>query len=127
MDQIIWKIKLLVLWIFQILNFVTVLIIPYSFSIISAEIGESTGALITFYIFLTCLMMWLTVVLKPSTNRWPAILVAAFYSLVKVQWIIRGFVGEYAIEFIFNEIWGLVSALALICYGWRIPRAQPNE
>lgn len=121
MDQLAWKIKLLVLWIFQVLNFLAILVVPYSFSIISAEIGEGTGGLITFYIFFTCLMMWLTLVLKPSVNRWPTILVAAFYAFVKVQWIIQGLVGGYAVEFVFNEIWGLVAAIALIWYGWRVP------
>ena len=127
MNQIVWKIKVLVLWILQILNFVTVLLIPSSFSIVSAQIGEGTGALITFYIFLTCLMMWLTVILTPPASRWPIIFVAAFYALVKVQWIIQGVAGGYVIEFTFNEIWGLVAALGLIWYGWTVPKAQLSE
>ena len=125
MDQVIWKNKIVILWIFQILNFIAVLIIPYSFAIISEEIGAGTGALITFYIFLTCLMIWLTVILKPAISRWPIILVGIFYSSVKVQWIIQGLAGEYAIEFILNEIWGLIAAALLIWYGWKIPKAEP--
>lgn len=126
MDQAKWKIKLLVLWIFQILNFIAVLVIPYSFSIISAEIGEGTGALIVFYFFLTCLMMWLTIILKPAFSRWPIIVVAVFYAFVKIQWLIQGVTGGYAVEFVFNEAWGLFTALLLIWYGWKIPKAEPG-
>lgn len=124
MDQMIWKIKLVVLWILQIVNFIAVLVIPYSFAIVSEEIGGGIGALIVFYLFLTCLMMWLTVILKPTISRWPVILVGVFYAFVKVQWIVQGLAGEYAFAFIFNEVWGLLAAALIIWYGWKIPQAE---
>lgn len=124
MNQAAWKVKLLVLWIFQILNFIAILVIPYSFTIVSAEIGEGIGALIVFYFFLTCLMMWLTVILNPAYSRWPIILVGAFYAFVKVQWLIQGLANGYAFEFVFNEAWGLIAAVLLIWYGWKIPKAE---
>lgn len=121
MDQVMWKCKLVVLWILQVLNFLTILVIPYSYSIVSTEIGAGMGALITFYIFLTGLMMWLALVLTPAANRWPTIVVAVFYAFVKAQWIVQALAGGYAFEFIFNEVWGLLAAIALVWYGWKIP------
>jgi hypothetical protein len=124
MTQTTWQHQVSALWIFQILNFIAILVVPYSFSIVSAEFGDGLGALIVFYFFLTCLMIWLTLVLKPEISRWPTMLVGVFYSFVKVQWLIQGVSNGYAFEFIFNEAWGLLAALLLVWYGWKVPKGQ---
>jgi len=121
MNRIIWQNKLIVLWILQILNLIAVLVIPDSMALVVAEVGDGIGPLIAFYFFLTCLMMWLTISLRPALTRWPIMLVGAFYAFVKVQWIINALTGDMVIALFFNEVWGLVAAVMIVWYGWKIP------
>jgi len=123
MDQLNWKSKLVVLWILQILNFIAVLIIPESIELIVEEVGPALGPLIAFYFFLTSLMMWLTVAVKPSISRWPIIVVGVFYAFVKVQWIVNALTGDIVIGLFLTELWGFVAAAMLVWYGWKAPRA----
>lgn len=127
MDQIIWKNRLLVLWIFQILNFLAVLVIPESFAAIAEEVGEAIGPLIAFYFFLSCLMMWLAVFTKPAISRWPSMLVGIFYAFVKIQWIVNSLTGDMVIALFLTEIWGLVAALMIVWYAWKVPRPKSGE
>ena len=121
MDQLNWKSRLVVLWIFQVLNFIAVLVIPASIAAVSAEVGDALGPLIVFYFVLTCAMLWLTLVAKPTVTRWLAILVGIFFAFVKVQWIINSLSGDTIVEMFLNEVWGLVAALMLVWYGWKAP------
>jgi hypothetical protein len=127
MDQLIWKNKLLVLWILQMLNFVAVLVIPESFAAIVEEVGEAVGPLIAFYFFLTGLMMWLTVFTRPKVSRWPAVLVGVLYSFVKIQWIVNALTGVLIVELFLTETWGLVTAVMIIWYAWKIPQPGTAE
>lgn len=121
MNEIRWKNRLLVLWILQVLNFLAVLVIPESFAAVAEEIGESLGLLIAFYIFMTSLMMWLTVFTSPKLSRWPSIVVGVLYAFVKVQWIFNGLTGEIIPAQFFNEIWGLIAALMIVWCAWKLP------
>ena len=127
MNELIWRNRLVVLWILQALNFICVLVIPDSLAAIVAEIGEALGPLIAFYFFLTSLMMALSVFLKPAILRWPTMLVGAFYAFVKVQWIAGSLTGEMVVSLFLNEVWGLVAALLIIWFGWKIPRVQQRD
>lgn len=121
MNQLTWKIKVTVLWLFSILNLTAVLLIPGSMELIVAQMGDATGLVISVYYFLTCLMIWLTVVLEPRKSRWPIIVIAAYYAFVKIMWIITAVSGEIIVNLFVTETWGLVVALATIWYGWKIP------
>ncbi len=124
MELQIWKSKLVALWILQILNFIAVLIIPSSMAEIIEEVGEAIEPLIAFYFFLTALMIWLTVSAKPKISRWPVIVIGAFYSFVKVQWIVNALSGEIVIELFLTEVWGLAAALMIIWLGWKAPESE---
>lgn len=126
MNRMIWQNKLIVLWILQVLNFIAVLLIPESMAMVVEEVGDAIGPLIAFYLFLTCLMMWLTISLRPALIRWPIMLVGVCYALVKVQWIINALTGDMVIALFFNEIWGLVAAVMIVWYGWKIPEPYPE-
>jgi hypothetical protein len=127
MDQIIWKNKVVALWIFSILNFIAVLLLPGSIELIIEQMGDIVGLVISFYFSLTCLMIWLTVSLKPTQSRWPIILVGVFFSFVKIQWIISAISGELILDLFIAEIWGLIVTIMIIWYGWKIPEMQPSE
>jgi hypothetical protein len=122
MNDIVWKNKLVILWILQILNFLAVLVIPESLAAIVEEVGEAIGPLIAFYFFLTCLMMVLAIFTRPTLSRWPMILVGVFYSLVKIQWITNSLTGDMVLELFLTELWGFVAAAMIIWYGWKIPK-----
>lgn len=124
MELQIWKSKLVALWILQILNFIAVLIIPSSMAEIIEEVGEAIEPLIAFYFFLTALMIWLTVFAKPKISRWPVIVIGAFYSFVKVQWIVNALSGGIVIELFLTEVWGLAAALMIIWLGWKAPESE---
>lgn len=124
MQQLIWKNKLVVLWILQILNFIAVLVIPESFEAIVEQNGENIGALIAFYFFLTCLMIGFAVFMKPTLSRWPFILVGIFYAIVKCFWIISALTGDVVIELLLTEIWGFVAAVMIVWYGWKGPKPE---
>jgi hypothetical protein len=128
MELMAWQNKLIALWVFSVLNLIAIGISPEFAGLVlaqlaaSSETGEATlGGPITGYFFLTCLMIWLTLVLKPDLSRWPIMLVGAFFTFVKVSWIVTLLTGDLVLSLLFNEIWGLVVALMIIWYGWKIP------
>ncbi|HTR01284.1 MAG TPA: hypothetical protein VMH83_14895 [Candidatus Acidoferrum sp.] len=123
MELSAWKLKLSVLWCFQLFNFIAVLLIPASVDEVKAQLGNMLGGLIVFYFVLTCLMMWLTLAVKPSVIRWGIMLIGVFYAYVKVQWLIQCLTKGFAMEFTINELWGLVAALMLVWHGWKAPKA----
>ena len=123
MEHTAWKLKLTALWCFQLFNFIAVLLIPSSAAEVKAQLGDALGGLIAFYFFLSCLLLWLTLVVKPSIARWGIMVIGAFFAFVKVQWLIQCFTKGYPAEFCFNESWGLVAALMLVWYGWKAPKS----
>lgn len=127
MDQMIWKNKIALLWIFQVLNFIAVLTIPESLAVIVEEVGEALGLLIAFYFFLSCLMMFLAVFTKPSLSRWPTLVVGIFFAFVKIQWIINALTGDMVVAQFFTEIWGLIAAAMIVWYAWKVPEPQNRD
>lgn len=119
-----WTNKVIALWLFSILNFIAVLLLPASFAAVANEVGDSLEPLIVFYFFLTCVMIWLTLVLTPAVSRWFIMLVGVFFAFVKIQWIVYAATHDSATAMLFNELWGLLVALMLVWYGWKSPERE---
>src|SRR4029453_6353093 len=101
MQQVVWKNELAALWVFQILNFIAVLLMTNAppaaskFDSAMANAAKNATVAIAFYFFLTCLLIWLTLILKPSVNRWPTIVLGLFFVFVKGYWLITSLSGSF--------------------------------
>lgn len=122
-----WQNKLVALWVFSILNFIAVLLIPGSMEAIVSQVGDATGMLVTLYFFVTCVMIWITLVLSPNAIRWPTIVVGAYFAFVKIQWIISAITADLEPALFLNEVWGLLVALMIMWFGWKTPAAEKTD
>ena len=124
MEIVNWKIKLVALWIFQILNFTAFILMADSIATPPSAASEYASASIAFYFFLTSLLIWLTLTLSPSVSRWFCIVLGAFFVLVKGYWLVTSLTGHYSNPLLFTEIWGFLAALLIVWYGWKYPRLE---
>ena len=128
MEQVVWKNKLVVLWIFQILNYIAVLLMGSAAPAASrsnsamASAAENATAAIAFYFFLVSLLIWATLTLKPSIGRWPNMIVGFFFVFVKGYWLITSFSGNFPKGMFFTEIWGFVAAVLIVWFSWKYPK-----
>jgi hypothetical protein len=123
MDQLGWKLRLVILWLLQIINYFTYIL----FFLFSGGLGPGggnsgggnpIGGALTFLVM--CIMVWLSLILKPAISRWPSIVLGALLAYVKTTGVIDGITSSSPGIFI-TEAWGLAAALFIIWYGIKIP------
>lgn len=121
MNQQGWKLRLVILWLLQIIDyFIYILFLSFS-EAINTEVN-TTGAII---FLVMCIMMWMSLVLKPSISRWPSIVFAIQLVILKTIGTVEGLTSSRPGIFI-TEAWGLLAALLIIWYGIKIPK-KVNE
>ena len=135
MEQNTWKIKLVILWIMQAINFFAVLFIFFLETggfFNGIKPGNATGeasaaataiAIVSLVIFI---MAWLSFVLKPKISRWPNIIFGIIFFWYKVSYL-AGALSDGVTGIIINEIWGAIAAALIIWYGWKIPKQSNPE
>ena len=133
MEHLTWKLKLVILWIFQVVNFFVVLLISYMESgtfvgRINPGDGSSMGSV---FFLITILMIWLSFVSKPTISRWPNIvfglLIFFMYKAPGVFGYFFGFFDYLSVEIIITELWGAIAAALIVWYGWKIPNQTKVE
>ena len=124
MDQQGWKIRLVILWLLQIINyFLYIQSMLFSGAI---ELGGSSpdvraiGGPITFFIM--CSMVWLSFVLNPSMSRWPSIVLGGLLAIIKVIGTVGGITSSNP-GAIITETWGLVVGIMIVWYGIKAPKS----
>jgi hypothetical protein len=124
MDLQAWKLRLIILWLLQIINyFIYILFLLFSGALVpgggTSGGGNPIGGALTFLVM--CIMVWLSLVLKPAISRWSSIVLGALLAFVKTTGVIDGITSSSP-GILITEAWGLVAALFIIWYGIRIPK-----
>jgi hypothetical protein len=117
MELLRWKTTIAVLWIIQAVNVVAVAL--YGFW---SQPGESRFG-ITAVLLIPCLLAWLSVILKGSANRWISFIFGILTALAKLRYLIAG-LAPAGLGFRFNELWGLLGALLIVWYAWKMPKQE---
>ena len=112
------KTMLAMLWMIQAVNFAAVVFYGFFEQLDSRELG------ITLYLFIPCLMAWLSLALNGSVNRWLSLILGILAALVKLRYIITGF-DSVGFAFRFNEVWGFLGAILIVWYAWKWPKEEP--
>ena len=128
------RIKISALW--TLMLFVFIYVDHYSLfradiraDIEAGEIGgftinQSFLAVVTVYIVIPALMVFLSLVLPPSVSRITNIVLGVFYALT----IIGGAIGETNYYYILGSVIEVMALAAIVYYAWTWPRqAQPSS
>lgn len=107
-----------VLWMIQAVNLAAVVF--YGFWTEPGAFGISS------WIFIPCLIGFLSVVLKGSANRWMNFILGILTVIMKLRFMIEGF-EPGGIAFRFNELWGLIGAILIVWYAWRWPKQEAKS
>jgi len=117
MDQQGWKLRLVILWLLQIIDYFIYILFLSSSGTINTEVN-ATGAII---FLIMCVMVWLSFVIKPSISRWLSIFFAVPLVILKTIGTVVGLASSRPGVFI-TEAWGFLAALLIIWYGIKIPK-----
>ena len=128
------RIKISALW--TLMLFVFIYVDHYSLfradiraDIEAGEIGgftinQSFLAVVTVYIVIPALMVFLSLVLPPSVSRITNIVLGVFYALT----IVGGAIGETNYYYILGSVIEVMALAAIVYYAWTWPRqAQPSS
>lgn len=126
MEQNTWKVKLVILWIMLAINFCAYFFLLFievegSFYWRQPSAAPPAATATTASIFIIIFIMtWLSFVLKPKISRWLNIILGIIFLLYKV-WALIASYSDGTFAFFINEIWGAISVVLIIWYGWKIP------
>ena len=127
MEQHIWKVKLVILWVFQVLFLFSFMFISFieteSFGVI--KLGGS-GTPISIILFIICMLAWLSFVAKPTITRWLNIVFGLLIFISKIIQI-TGLLVDLSLGLIIIDLLGAVSAALIFWYGWKIPKQSNPE
>ena len=128
MEHLTWKLKLVILWVFQALNYFTVLYLLFIETgafVRGAEPGSGNGIGAAIFLFIVFLMAWLSFVSKPTISRWPNIvfgfLILFLFKAPGVIGYLFGLYDEFSIGALINSLCGAIGAALIVWYGWKIP------
>jgi hypothetical protein len=123
MELLKWKLNMAVLWLIQMVNFAALIFLGLLFA---QKMNERTGFDMTRFLFFSCLMAWLSVILKGSASRWISFIFGIPLALLKLYALIKGLPPEAGVRiaFCFNELWGLLGALLIVWYAWKMPKQE---
>ena len=127
MDQQGWKLRLVILWSLQVLNYVAYILISYIetgvFGTLKSGSNTTPGAII---FMIMCSMIWISFLIEPSITRWPSIILGIQLLLIKVIGTVGGLSsfqsGDTSLGIFITEAWGLIAAGLIIWYGIKIPK-----
>jgi len=116
-----WKIKLTVLWILLALNYTSLLFSEAANGVITLPTNENTAQyVITIYYSVILLMVLASIAIKPSISRWPIILTAFLFFILKVLGVIGVSIPATTSGQV-NELMGVLFAGLIIWYGLKAP------
>jgi hypothetical protein len=125
MSHSAWRTQIAVLWLLQVINFVSIIFISYfDTGQVAGTTPDSVGPLLAIYFFVFALLIWLAFGLKPAIGRWVHIVCGALIVLLKASYVVQSLGGTNPWPFLFNESWGLVAAALLVWVAWKLPSAD---
>ena len=125
MSHLAWRIQIAVLWLLQVVNFVSIVFITYfETGLIAGQEPTSIGPLLGAYFFLFALLIWLPFGIGPAIGRWIHLVFGALTVLLKAGYVAQSLGGGNSGAFLFNEIWGLAAAGWLIWVARRVPEGD---
>lgn len=109
-----------VLWLLQVANYVSYILISlFETEPFGAIIEPGSGPVIAAFFFVPCLMSWLTLA-SIRISRWPNIVLGALFASLKLAAVV-GLVAEISAANIFNELWAFFAAALIVWYAWKLP------
>jgi hypothetical protein len=121
MIQLTWKLKVVLLWLLLVANYLALMLIEATNGVIVFPSNDNTSQyVIAIFNFVPCVMAWLSLVLKPAASRWANMLVAVPFFLLKLLGVIGiPFPGTPGL--VLNEAMAMVIAALIVWYSWKIP------
>src|SRR5690606_16348799 len=119
MQAVEWKLKVALLWMLQPVNYVSYILISLFDTQPFGAVEPGSGIVVAAFFFTPCLMAWLSVV-SPDWSRWPNIVLAAVFAVLKLAAAL-GLLAELTPAVFFNELWAFVAAAMIVWCAWRLP------
>lgn len=128
MKQHAWKSKLVLLWVLLTVNFTALLLLEAANGIFKLPANDSTAQyVIALFYFVPCLMAWVSLVSKPSTSRWPNVVIGLLFFILKLAGAVGALPGPNPTPgAAINESIATILAALIIWYGWKVP-TQDDE
>jgi len=128
MSHLSWRTQIAVLWMLQVINFVSIIFISYfETGLIAGVTPETSGILLSVYFFVFAVLIWLAFGLKPRIGRWIHIVFGVLTVLLKAGYVVQTLTGANSMAFLLNEAWGAVAAGILIWVAWQLPEADASS
>src|SRR5690606_39641850 len=116
-----WKLKVALLWMLQPVNYVSYILISlFDTQPFGAAVEPGSGVVVAAFFFIPCLMAWLSVV-SPDWSRWPNIVLAAVFAVLKLAAAL-GLLAELTPAIFFNELWAFAAAAMIVWYARKLDR-----
>lgn len=127
MKQLAWKIRVVLLWVFLAVNYTALLFIEAANGIFTFPTNVSSAQyVIAVFYFIPCLMAWLSLVLAPANSRWPNIVIALLFFILKALGA-ASIIAPASPGMAINESIASILAALIIWYSWKIPAEDSNE
>lgn len=129
-----WKAVISALWLIQAVNFIGYLLIIYLNGNFAGYSGlddtADTPIVIAIFLAVPCLLICLTLVARPQLSRWPNVVLAAGFTLIKILatleillGVVSGADDAFPGGLFLNELWAIFAGALLVWFAWRIPNA----
>jgi hypothetical protein len=92
-------------------------------SVLQMPFSEQDRWQVTIFFFIPCIMAWLSMILKSTANRWLSFVLGILYALIKLSNSI-GILIQGDSTTVFNESWGLLAAILIVWYAWKMPKQE---
>ena len=124
-----WKLRMAVLWIMMFLSLLSLFVFNLLDIVLSESVSESVReenlgqgvlALVSATFMLEIIMVWLSLVLKPSISRWPGFVLIALCLVAIIPSFIDSLTSLTWWAIILH-IWTLAVSILIIWYGIKIP------
>lgn len=128
MEQHVWKVKIVILWLFQGLDYFAYILITFVETglIGMNEPNTGRGATIAILFFIIFVLAWLSFITKPTISRWPNIIFGLLFFQLKIRAAV-GLLVELSPGIVIVELCGAILAGLVIWYGWKIPNKNKTE
>ena len=121
MDQYIWKSKLSFLWLALAANYTSLLLSEAANGVITFPAGESTSQyVITIYYSIIIFIGLTSVLATPLISRWPNIVIAFLFLVLKIMGSI-GILVPSSPGMVINELVGVLISAVIIWCAWKAP------
>ena len=121
-----WKLRMAVLWIIMLLSLLSLLVFDLVDIVLSESggeenLGQGVLALVSAAFLLEIIMVWLSLVLKPSISRWPGFVLIVLCLIFIIPSFISSLISLTWWSVILH-MWALPASILIIWNGIKIPK-----